>query len=258
MENLGSILREKRKNLGLSLEQASAELRIKLQYLEALETGEYKLLPDPLYRKIFLKAYADYLGLNFDELSNKLSQKERKEEKEKEEVKPKMEAGRVKPQNHTQFLIVLGIILGLVCILVFLQHRKPGTDYYEASPEVRVEDARTESPAQIPGLEEKVKTEKASPRSAEMILSLEGLDRTWALVLGDGDTLFIGFINKGMRVECRTRNQFDITLGRAWAVEGYLNGEKLKPFAPQGRSVFGKKLSRKNYLEYLENSPGER
>lgn len=257
MENLGSILRDKRKNLGLSLDQASAELRIKSQYLEALESEEYELLPDPLYVKIFLKAYADYLGLNFDELLSKFSQKEKKEEGE-EETEPKMEAGRTKPQNHTQFLIVLGIILGLLCILVFLEHRKPGTDFYEVSPEVRVEDARTESPSQIPGSEEKGKTEKASPESAEMILSLEGLDRTWALVLGDGDTLFIGFINKGMKVECRTQNQFDITLGRAWVVEGHLNGEKLKPFAPQGRSVFGKKLSRGNYLEYLENSPGER
>lgn len=258
MENLGSILREKRKSLGLSLEQASAELRIKLQYLEALETEEYELLPDPLYRKIFLKAYAEYLGLNFDELSNKFSQKGKKEEEEKEEIEPKMETVRTKPQNHTQFLIVLGMILGLVCILVFLEHKKPGTDFYEVLPGLKVEDTKTESPAQIPGSEGKGKTKEASPQSAEMTLSLEGLDRTWALVLGDGDTLFAGFINKGMKVECRTRNQFNITLGRAWVVEGYLNGEKLKPFAPQGKSVFSKKLSRENYLEYLENSPGER
>jgi cytoskeleton protein RodZ len=258
LESLGLTLREKRKNLGLSLEQVSADLRIKLQFLEALETEEYELLPDPLYKKIFLKAYADYLGLNFEELLNKFSKKEKREEEDTEEVESLMESGQTKPQSYIQILILLGIILGLVSFLVFLKHKKAVTDFCETPPESKVEEIKTDSTTEILTSDKKEETKGLSPQSEEMILRLEGLDRTWGLVLGDEDTLFSGFINKGMKIECRARNQFNITLGRAWVVEGYLNGEKLKPFAPQGRSIFGRKLNRENYKEYLENSQGER
>lgn len=259
MESLGLTLREKRKNLGLSLEQASADLRIKLQFLEALETEEYELLPDPLYKKIFLKAYADYLGLNFDELLSKFSKKRKKEDEDTEEVESSIENGQTKPQNYIQVLIFLGVILGLLSFLVFLKHKRSDTDFYETPHESKVEEIKTDSTAQILTSDKKEEeTKELPPQSEEMILRLEGLDKTWALVLGDEDTLFSGFINKGMKIECRTQNQFNITLGKAWVVEGYLNGEKLKPFAPQGRSIYGRKLNRENYKEYLENSQGER
>ena len=46
---LGEILREMRENLGHDLETVSADLRIRLVYLEAIETGRLEDLPGNVY-----------------------------------------------------------------------------------------------------------------------------------------------------------------------------------------------------------------
>ena len=61
---LGDWLRERREELGLSLEQAEAETRIRLRYLEALETEDFDALPDPVVGRGFLRNYAAYLELD--------------------------------------------------------------------------------------------------------------------------------------------------------------------------------------------------
>ncbi|MFC2030974.1 RodZ domain-containing protein [Chloroflexota bacterium] len=61
---LGEWLRERREELGVSLEQAETETRIRLRYLEALETESFDSLPDPVVGRGFLRNYAAYLELD--------------------------------------------------------------------------------------------------------------------------------------------------------------------------------------------------
>jgi cytoskeleton protein RodZ len=61
---LGDWLRERREEQGVSLEQAEAETRIRLCYLEALETEDFDALPDPVVGRGFLRNYAAYLDLD--------------------------------------------------------------------------------------------------------------------------------------------------------------------------------------------------
>ena len=68
---LGEWLRQRREELGISLEQAEVETRIRRRYLEALETEELDSLPDPFVGRGFLRNYAAYLGLNPDEVSSR-------------------------------------------------------------------------------------------------------------------------------------------------------------------------------------------
>ena len=64
MFELGSSLREARVRRGVELAQVAAETRIRTRYLQALEDERFELLPGSVYGKGFLRAYADYLGLN--------------------------------------------------------------------------------------------------------------------------------------------------------------------------------------------------
>ena len=66
--SLARLLREMRENLGHDLETVSADLRIRLVYLEAIETGRLEDLPGNVYVSGFLRAYSDYLGLNGEEI----------------------------------------------------------------------------------------------------------------------------------------------------------------------------------------------
>lgn len=64
MSELGEILRSARLKKGIALDDVADATRIKLAYLEALEDGEYSLLPGPAYVTGFLRTYARYLGLH--------------------------------------------------------------------------------------------------------------------------------------------------------------------------------------------------
>jgi transcriptional regulator with XRE-family HTH domain len=66
VQNIGDLLREKRKQLGLDIKQVSAETKIRAEYLLALESGDFAKFPASVYAKGFLKKYSKYLGINPD------------------------------------------------------------------------------------------------------------------------------------------------------------------------------------------------
>ena len=64
---IGRILKEAREKAKMSLEDAESSLRIKREYLIALENGNFDLLPGITYVSGFLKSYSQYLGLNINQ-----------------------------------------------------------------------------------------------------------------------------------------------------------------------------------------------
>ena len=64
MFEIGDSLREARMRGRLELVQAEQATKIRGKYLKALEDEQFDLLPSETYVKGFLRAYADYLGLD--------------------------------------------------------------------------------------------------------------------------------------------------------------------------------------------------
>jgi cytoskeletal protein RodZ len=71
---LGTWLRQRREELGISLDQAEADTRIRARYLEALEGEDFEALPDPVVGRGFLRNYAAYLELDPQEAASRFSQ----------------------------------------------------------------------------------------------------------------------------------------------------------------------------------------
>lgn len=67
-ETVGSILRRLRVSKATSLTDAAEATRITRKYLQAIEADHPEELPSPAYLKGFVKTYAEYLGLQGDEL----------------------------------------------------------------------------------------------------------------------------------------------------------------------------------------------
>lgn len=64
MDELGNILRDAREMKGLTVAEAQERTRISAHYLEAMEHGEYHLLPTPVHVRGFLRNYARFLDLD--------------------------------------------------------------------------------------------------------------------------------------------------------------------------------------------------
>ncbi len=68
MEALGDRLKKVREEKGYSIEQVSRETNIARQYLRGLEDEDFSVFPGDTYLIGFLHNYAEYLGLDSDEL----------------------------------------------------------------------------------------------------------------------------------------------------------------------------------------------
>jgi cytoskeletal protein RodZ len=67
-ETVGSLLRTTRAGLGVDLPHVAEALRIRLTFLQAIEEGRNQDLPGPTYAVGFVRAYAEYLGLDGEEI----------------------------------------------------------------------------------------------------------------------------------------------------------------------------------------------
>src|SRR4030042_4973676 len=66
MKTVGSILKEARAAKNITLNQAETATKIRLKFLQAIESDDYTVLPSLSYAKGFVKNYSEYLGLDSD------------------------------------------------------------------------------------------------------------------------------------------------------------------------------------------------
>ncbi len=67
-ESIGQRLKKERVARFLTLEQASEATRIRIVFLQALESDDYSAMPSAAQGRGFLRNYAEYLELNVDEM----------------------------------------------------------------------------------------------------------------------------------------------------------------------------------------------
>jgi len=74
-DTVGEKLRRARRALNLSIEPIAKKLKIRAEYLMAMEDERFDKLPAGLYGKNFLKEYASFLGLKPKELTKDFDEK---------------------------------------------------------------------------------------------------------------------------------------------------------------------------------------
>lgn len=138
MKELGNLLKEKRESKGVSISEASNDLKIKEVILENIEEGNIGAFKDIYMLKDYIRSYAKYLGLEPDELidefneylfeyTSKIPLKEIEKEIEKQNSKNnkeelKMSSPYTKPMKkypQKYYVLIYAIIIVLVVIVFF-------------------------------------------------------------------------------------------------------------------------------------------
>lgn len=121
IKTIGSILKEKRKELKLELSDVANETKISINYLQALEDGNFSKFPSEVYLKGFLKNYAKFLGISTEKaLALYRRENERKQNESSINAvansKPKTQGFTFTPNQ----IIAAIAILAIVMILIYL------------------------------------------------------------------------------------------------------------------------------------------
>ena len=138
MKEIGEKLKEARESMGITIEEAATDLKLRPSQIENIEDGNRSAFKDIFYLKIFIKNYSKYLGLDYDEMveefneylfdfTSKISIEDikkaeknmRKKEKKLKTIKiaSPYTVEKAQQKNVPRFLIIGGIILILIIIV---------------------------------------------------------------------------------------------------------------------------------------------
>lgn len=129
MKEIGERLKEARESMGISIEEASEDLKIKPSQLEDIENGNRDAFKDILYLKYFIRDYSKYLGLDYEAMvedfnefvfdyTSKISIDDIKKSTDKSSKKVKKIISPYTIDNEKKNKIPLSIILGIVVVIV--------------------------------------------------------------------------------------------------------------------------------------------
>ena len=74
MKEIGQRLQEAREGIGVSLEEAAEDLKLKPSQLQNIESGNMEAFKDIFYLKYFIRDYAKYLGLDFEDIVDEFNE----------------------------------------------------------------------------------------------------------------------------------------------------------------------------------------
>ncbi|MBA3492321.1 MAG: helix-turn-helix domain-containing protein [Rubrobacteraceae bacterium] len=264
---IGRILEQKRKERGLSLEDVEQATKIRKRYLTGLEREDYAVLPDAVYVRGFLKTYANYLGLDGEDLSHQLksTRKPRRErgidyntnpESDFEEplITPSGLTGTPKRKIPTSAIVTLIVaLLALAAVIGTLyvvgrgvQASKEGNPPSEESPPRQEQQAvadREKAPEAGPTKEDATDSERNAgdrERGAEqsvppdtLQVAIDVRDRpSWILIRTDGTTAYEQIAQPGFSQTFEAEQQLYIKSGDAGAVKVEINGQDIGALGP--------------------------
>ena len=134
MKEIGAALKEQRENTGLSLEEVASDLKLRPSQIENIEAGNMDAFKDVFYLKYFIKEYAKYLGLSYDDLidefneyifdyTSKISLEDIKKAAKKESKKDKKQKRIASPytiERRKRINFKIGLVIALSIIALML------------------------------------------------------------------------------------------------------------------------------------------
>jgi cytoskeleton protein RodZ len=269
---IGQILEKARKERGLTLEEAERATKIRKRYLLGLEREDYGALPDTVYARGFLKTYANYLGLDGEELSREFKDR-RKPRRERgisygapnqsEFDRPLITPGQLGPAwrrksiSRSTILSLLVALLTLAAVVGSLYYVGRGVQISgeTPAPSPSSEDQATDgskpeagrggAPKERGGDEEAATGEsdgskgagtggsEPQPDSLTVEVSVEG-SPSWLSILADGALAYEQIAQPGFSETFEAQREISIRTGNAGAVGVEVNGQDLGKLGESG------------------------
>lgn len=230
MEIFSEQLKKQREEKKIRLSDVAVQTRISMKFLEAIEAGNFEILPET-YIRAFIRDYAKAIGLDPDETIKRfdlyMESIRVASEQQKEEAAEKS-SGRQVNLTGTQ-KIALGvvgvIILGVLSYLAFSPNKTPevtssGYDY---------ENTQAINQRKFDSAYAATKVKADSSR-----LVLDAVDTVWVnLVIDDGRTFDL-LMKPGTKIGFWGRKKFNMTIGNAGGLLISLNGHQYPPLGKPG------------------------
>jgi transcriptional regulator with XRE-family HTH domain len=224
-ESLGKYLWRERETRKISLKEVSKKIKIREQFLKAVEEDRHDLLPSPTYVKGFLSAYARYLGINPSEVIL------RYETALKGEPAPRKEVPLEKKISwNEKYLWAIGgaIIVAFVAFyLLLFPPSKPPMQPVSPKPAVKKIPSPPPPPSEGAG---KVPVSEEKP----VRLQLRAIERTWVSIHLDDQPEQDIMLQPGEGISYQARKRIQLFIGNAGGLDLIFNDKRLEKVGKSG------------------------
>ncbi len=266
--SVGPLLKARRLELGLKHKDVAKDIKIKVEFLKAIEEEEFDRLPTEQYLRLFLKTYAEYLGFDtqeiyavYDTQEMPPPKPEKKSDYSVDRVGQTIENDLPPSADRSRLKALLGPAIGLivVAVIIAIWLHSSGNNADKSGPESVGADTTEAVVAKPPvatpdSANAKTVGENITPPETGYLLQMRGLDSTWMVIQADDDTVFIGFMAPGDAKSWRADSAFKFSLTNYPGVEASINGRYLKPFGQWRGPVQAREVGGYNLNDYLDST----
>jgi len=233
---VGEILKKRREELGQDLREISNILRIKHDYLRAIEEGAFEKLPEPVYVKGYIREYADHLQIDPEIALNayvqQVSPKENREIPEQEIVPKK--------SFKTRYIVIPSLFAVFVIVMVFVISSFTTKEKWDTRTSSETERKLTpppiEMPKELPPVAQTNKDTLPAEKSPHT-LEIKATDTTWFSVKIDENSHKEIMINPGESVKFQAKKGFSLIIGNAGGVKLFFDGKEIRRLGEKGDVV---------------------
>ena len=148
MKNIGTKLKDKREENGLSIEEVSQDLKMRPSQISSIEEGKTEDFKDVFYLKYFIRDYAKYLGLDSEKILDEfneylfdmtskipvdLIEKAKKEKKDEKKVSSPYTKEDTKKGRIPKLFICLGFVIILIILGYVIISIHKGNDFSDSN-----------------------------------------------------------------------------------------------------------------------------
>jgi cytoskeletal protein RodZ len=252
-EKVGDILHRNRVVKRISLETVAKDLKLNIEYIKAIESNNFHLLPAQPYVRVYLRSIANYLMLDPEEILKKFFKdrgiKDTEESnKESERIKINVQ-NDVNKSSLSRYLLIIGIII--LGVLIFAVGNKMGwiktssseetTTSSDISSEIDEEELEAfESSDSLDTLTEKstedsimgldslnTETKNDTPKDTLKFVVQAIKDSAWVQIFYDGKS-WKNFVRVNHPRVFYATDSLNVHVGKNSCLKYFLNGKKIR------------------------------
>lgn len=231
MKSIGETLRENREKSGIDIEEASRALKIRCEYLKALEKDSFDGMRADVYTRGYIREYAKFLGINPEPLISEYTEKMNAGKQQPDLPGLNKEALPASPPakksfNYLPVLLIVSVIFFFIASVYV---------YYRRSLVLKGEGEYIRAPSSMPDGGNNPSLPAASDKG--YTLELTARERTWLRIEpGDGEPEEV-MMEPGESMEWEARGGFEIKVGNAGGVSAVLNGKDIGLLGKRGQVI---------------------
>ena len=235
-DSFGQYLQSIRTEKKIRLETVSEETRIRLETLRQIEEEDHDNLPDEVFVKGFLRAYAKAIGADGDEVIRRYQRRLAVYRKVAQSEAALLRSAK---SFWWRLFLSLGALALLIVVslwtfsLVGKQPQPPAPPPVESGGDTAEVPEAEAGPVDKPQTQASADDGNAKLPSTKLLLRVNTLEETWLKIIIDDMVPLEYSLYPGDRIELEAGSGYNLLIGNAGGVELFLNDQ---PVAVPGKS----------------------